>query len=120
MSLFKTGDTTHDQYASYPTAQLIEIVTGKTGNHQPGEVETARRILLARGLDYRTKKQKAAEKQLQAINQDRGNTSSSPFPWLNRQYKPFSGGSGLKAWHWVWITIIIIRIIGCLARNGHN
>ncbi|OQP62137.1 hypothetical protein A3860_29760 [Niastella vici] len=126
MSLFKTGDATYDKYAAYSTEQLVQIVTDTSGNYQPGVVDTARRILLARGFDYRTKEQKAAEKQLKAINATRERTSTTTTAaattaFSRRQVRGQSrpaNNSGLKAWHWIWIAFIIIRMIGCLMRHG--
>jgi hypothetical protein len=119
MPLFKSGDPMHDRYAGYTTGQLIQIVTDKNNSYLPGEVETARRILLARGHDYRTKEQKTAEKKLQAINQERETiitTNIPPRVRVNRQNRP-SAGSGIKWWHWIWIILIMIRMIGCLFQH---
>jgi len=112
MSLFKTGDVTHDQYATFSTEQLVQIVTDTTGRYQPEEVDTARRILLVRGFDYRTKEQKAAE-----ITAARaGTTTAFTQPPVRRQSQP-ANKSGLKAWHWIWIILATIRMIGCLMRH---
>jgi hypothetical protein len=123
MALFKSGNNTSDQYASYSNKQLIDIVTDKTGNHSPDVVEAARRILLVRGHDYRTKEQKDAEKQLQAATreQEAAATIRSPRTRIRsrtRTYTPYipSSGYGLKTWH--WIIIILIRAIACLARHS--
>lgn len=123
MSLFKTGDATYDQYATYSTDELIQIVTNTTGSYLPGVMDTARRILLVRGFDYRTKEQKAAEKQLKAINntRERSATTSSAFSQsragINRRNRP-ANNFGLKPWQWVWITLAIIRMIACLAKHS--
>jgi hypothetical protein len=118
MALFKSGDPEYDQYAGYTTEQLIQIVTDTDGFHNQGpSVETARRILLSRGLDYRTSEQKEADRQTEALARDmewRG--QQRPRVRLNR---PASGGTGLKWWHWLWIVLILVRVISCLARNGH-
>lgn len=118
MSLFKTGDAMHDQYAGYSTEQLIQIVTDKNESYAPGVVETARRILLARGHDYRTKEQKAAEKQLQTINRTRENTAAASQVRPYQQRTP-AKGSSLKPWHWILIIYFIVRAVGCLAKMGH-
>jgi hypothetical protein len=118
MSLFKTGDATHDQFATYTTEQLIEIVNDGD-SYLPGEVETARKVLLARGLDYRTSEQKQAEKELQRINALRDTAArdfATPRVRINRTNQSDSG-TGLKTWHWIWIIVILIRLIGCLIQN---
>lgn len=124
MPLFKSGDALNDQFASYTTEQLIQIVTDKNNSYLPGEVETARRLLLVRGYDYRSKEQKTAEKELQAINQSRETliTTNIPPPVrVNRQSKPPSpGASFLKNWMWVWVLFILVRMIGCLIQHGKN
>lgn len=121
MPLFKTGDATHHQFAGYTTQQLIEIVTGTNGSYLPGEVETARKVLLARGLDYRTSEQKRAEQEVRAINATSDNAARRQFPSprvrITRSNYPPTGGSGLKPWHWIWIVLIFIRVIGCLMQH---
>jgi hypothetical protein len=121
MSLFKTGDELHDQYASYTTEQLIQIVTDNDGFYSGNKVETARRILLTRGHDYRTKEQKAAEHEVKAMNLARENAAATTPPRvrINRPRQPSSGSAGLKTWHWIWITLILVRVIGCLLKKGH-
>ena len=124
MPLFKTGDAVNDQYAGYSTEQLIQIVTDKNESYAPGVVEAARRILLVRGHDYRTKEQKAAQRQVNAINTAREKVSAATLPQHrlrpNQQTRPPSGGSFLKGWHWVWIIFIIVRVIGCLVKGGQH
>ncbi len=121
MPLFKTGDATHDQFAGYTTEQLIEIVTDTSGSYLAGEVETARKVLLARGYDYQSREQKRAEQEVQAINASRNNTASRQFPTprvrITRSNQPPTGGSRLKTWHWIWIILIFIRVIGCLMQH---
>ena len=117
MSLFKTGDPIHDEYANHSTEQLIKIVTDTEGFYSEGAVSAARRILLTRGLDYRTKEQKKAEKATEAfVREVQWREQQTPRVRLNR---PASGGTGLKTWHWIWIVLILVRVISCLARNGH-
>ena len=126
MALFKSGNRTNDQYASYTTEQLIDIVTDKTGKHSPDEVEAARRILLVRGHDYRTKEQKAADQQATAQARTHSSSTSSattfatPRVRVNRQRPSWgsSGGTGLKTWHWIWIILMLVRAIACLTRHN--
>lgn len=118
MALFKTGDPEYDQYSSYTTEQLIKIVTDTDGFYNQGpSAETARKILLARGFDYRTKEQKKAEKEgKDFVRETQWAQQQTPRVRLNR---PTSAGTGLKWWQWLWIILIIVRVISCLARNGH-
>jgi hypothetical protein len=119
MPLFKTGDAIKDQYAAYSTEQLIQIVIEKNGNYTPGVVETARTILLGRGFDYRTKEQKAAQKELHAINTTRENTGSAILSQpLVRPTRPNnqSKNSSIKSWHWFLIIFFILRMVGCLIK----
>lgn len=123
MPLFKTGVAINDQYAACSTEQLIHIVTDKQESSPPGVVETARRILLGRWLDYRTKVQKAAQQQLHAINTARVNTAtamaSQPRVRPYQQRTP-SKGSSIKGWHWFLIIFFIIRMVGCLVKFGQH
>ena len=117
MSLFKTGDPVHDEYASLSTERLIEIVTDTEGFYSEGAVAAARKILLTRGHDYRTKEQKKAEKQVNAfVRETQWAQQQTPRVRLNR---PTSGNTGLKWWQWLWIILILVRVISCLTRNGH-
>lgn len=117
MSLFKTGDPIHDEYANYSTEQLIKIVTDTEGFYSEGAVSSARRILLTRGYDYRTQEQKKAEKATEhIIRETQWREQQTPRVRLNR---PPSGGTGLKWWQWIWIVAILVRIIGCLIKNSH-
>jgi hypothetical protein len=117
MSLFKTGDSIHDEYANLSTEQLIKIVTDTEGFYTEGAVSAARKILLTRGLDYRTKEQKKAEKEVEAIIGERQwREQQTPRVRLNR---PASGNTGLKWWQWIWIVVILVRIIGCLIKKSH-
>ena len=114
MSLFKTGDPIHDEYASLSTEQLIKIVTDTEGFYSEGAVAAARKILLTRGFDYRTKEQKKAEKEVEAAV---GETQWAQQQTPRLRLKP--AGTGLKWWQWLWIILILVRVISCLARNGH-
>ena len=123
MPLFKTGDAIKDQYAAYSTEQLIQIVTDNHGTYTPGIVETARTILLGRGLDYRTKEQKAAQKELHAITRTRESTGSAILSQpLVRPTRPNnqSKNSSIKAWHWFLIIFMIVRMVGCLIKFGQH
>lgn len=116
MSLFKTGDPIHDEYASLSTEQLIKVVTDTEGFYSEGAVAAARKILLTRGFDYRTKEQKKAEKEVEAAVRETQWRQQQPRIRLKR---PASAGTGLKWWQWLWIILILVRVISCLARNGH-
>ncbi|OQP51258.1 hypothetical protein A4H97_27140 [Niastella yeongjuensis] len=124
MALFKSGDPVIDEYNNYSTEQLIQIVTDKNGTYAPGVVEAARSILLGRGHDYRTKEQKAAEKQLNNTNASRNTPSTSPMPLLRlrpdqsikRNRPPIS--SALKGWYWIWLVFVLVRLIACLMKHS--
>ena len=115
MPLFKTGDAVNDLYASYSTEQLIQIVTDKNESYTPGVVESARRILLVRGFDYRTKAQQVAQRQVNAVNSARENAAAATLPRvrINPQNRP-AKVSSLKPWHWILIIYFMIRLVGCL------
>src|SRR5690242_13618652 len=115
MSLFKTGDPIHDEYANHSTEQLIKIVTDTEGFYSEGAVSAARRILLTRGLDYRTKEQKKKEKEVEASARER-QLREQETPRI-RFSRPASDGTGLKWWQWIWIIVVLVRIIGCLMKS---
>jgi len=110
MALFKSGDPVIDEYNNYSTEQLIQIVTDKNGSYSPGVVAAARSILLARGYDYRTKEQKAAEKQL-----------AKPLPRvrpdqsIKRNRPPIS--TAIKGWYWIWLVFVLVRLVACLLKH---
>jgi hypothetical protein len=121
MALFKSGDPVIDEYNNYSTEQLIQIVTDEHGSYAPGVVAAARSILLGRGYDYRTKDQKAAEKQLKAINASRNTTSSTTTPRvrpdqsIKRNRPPIS--TAIKGWYWIWLVFVLVRLVACLMKH---
>jgi hypothetical protein len=113
MALYKSGDPIIDQYNSYSTEQLIQIVTDMGGSYLPGVVEAARSILLGRGYDYRTKQQKAAQNT---------STAAPALPRVRpdqsiKRNRP-KVNSAIKGWYWIWLVFALVRMVACLMKHS--